>query len=161
MRIKGYEEYNIDQDGVVMSYRGKKVHPLKYCLDKQGYYYVTLFKNERPHRNHHKTIHRLLAQHFIPNPNKLPCVLHRNDSPLDNRLCNLYWGTRKDNRNDATRNNKSGTTKGKRMLRTLDHINIKNLYSIGKTRFQIANLYKINVSCVHRSLRVISPRLGI
>jgi hypothetical protein len=161
MRIKGYEKYDIDSNGIVTSYRGKKSHPMKYCLDKQGYYYVTLYKNEWPHCNHHKTIHRLLAQHFIPNPNNLPCVLHRNDNPLDNRLCNLYWGTRKDNRIDADRNNKTQTPKGKRYLRPLDHINIKYLYSSGMTRFQIAELYNVNVSTVHYSLHVYCPRLGV
>ena len=37
--------------------------------------------------------HRLLAQHFIPNPLKLPQVNHKNGIKSDNRLSNLEWVT--------------------------------------------------------------------
>jgi hypothetical protein len=38
-----------------------------------------------------KTIHRLLAETFIPNPNNLPYVDHVNRQSLDNSIQNLRW----------------------------------------------------------------------
>lgn len=36
-------------------------------------------------------IHRLVAQEFIPNPNKLPEVNHKNRDITDNSVSNLEW----------------------------------------------------------------------
>lgn len=51
-----------------------------------------------------RLISRLLAIHFIPNPNNYPCVLHKDDNPLNNTLENLYWGTYKMNSSDRIKN---------------------------------------------------------
>lgn len=50
-------------------------------------------------------IHRLVAQHFIPNPDNLPCVLHIKEDLDENGMLynwedNLYWGTYKENTQD-------------------------------------------------------------
>ncbi len=55
------------------------------------------------------SLHRLVAQHFIPNPFNLPCVCHKDETLDKNGLLyngedNLFWGTKKDNAVD--RNNK-------------------------------------------------------
>lgn len=51
-------------------------------------------------------IHRLVLEAFIgPCPDGYECC-HRNDDPTDNRLVNLYWGTRRDNMLDQVANDK-------------------------------------------------------
>lgn len=47
------------------------------------------------------SLHRLLAENFIPNPNNYPVVRHLNDNPDDYDLSNLEWGTYKDNWEDS------------------------------------------------------------
>ena len=49
-------------------------------------------------------IHRLVAQYFIPNPNNLPEVNHKDENPQNNCADNLEWCTPKYNCNYGTRN---------------------------------------------------------
>lgn len=56
----------------------------------QGYYEVTLTHNNK--RKYCK-VHRLVAQAFIPNPNNLSQINHKDENPLNNNVENLEWCT--------------------------------------------------------------------
>ena len=47
-------------------------------------------------------VHRLVAQAFIPNPDGLETVNHKNEDHHDNRVENLEWMTREDNNKYGT-----------------------------------------------------------
>ena len=51
------------------------------------------------HNGEHKsiTVHRLVAENFIPNPQNKPCIDHINTLKNDNRSCNLRWVTIQEN----------------------------------------------------------------
>ena len=55
-----------------------------------GYYQVCLNKRTYPY-------HRILATHFVPNPNGLPEVDHFNKNKVDNSISNLRWVDRSEN----------------------------------------------------------------
>ena len=46
------------------------------------------------------TVHRLVAEAFVPNPDNLPFIRHRDDNPLNASASNLLWGTPQDNARD-------------------------------------------------------------
>ncbi len=75
-------------------FRYKKT--LKPNLMNNGYLSVELFKNKKSKRI---LVHRLVAQAFIPNPDNLPCVNHKDESRTNNAVENLEWCTYKYNSN--------------------------------------------------------------
>ena len=97
MKIKGYEDYEIYEDGRIISHKNGNIRELKCYISKTGYKRVGLRKNGKQ-----KTflLHRLLAIHFIPNPENKYSVDHENRVRLDNSLSNLRWYTREEQRNN-------------------------------------------------------------
>ena len=65
----------------------------------RGYWYVGLNKNGKSER---KAVHRLVAEHFIPNPDNKPCVNHKDEVKTNNHVDNLEWLTYKENSNYGT-----------------------------------------------------------
>lgn len=59
-------------------------------VDKKGYEFVQLFINGN-YRS--KKIHRLVAEVFIPNPNNLEQVNHKDENKKNNKVSNLEWCT--------------------------------------------------------------------
>lgn len=58
-----------------------KIHYLKPVLDNVGYYIVSLSMNGIKTKHF---IHRLVTTAFIPNPDNLPCVNHKDENKLNN-----------------------------------------------------------------------------
>ena len=101
MDINNYPNYLIYSDGRVWS--KKRNIFLKSSKVGAGYLKVALDKKD-------KYIHRLVAEHYIPNPDNLNEVDHKNRDKTDNRVENLRWTTRQSNMNNTSIqiNNKSG-----------------------------------------------------
>lgn len=64
-----------------------------YSLRK-GYFGVRLSNG---HTAKNCSVHRLVANAFLPNPDNLPCVNHKDNDPSNNRVDNLEWCTYKYN----------------------------------------------------------------
>lgn len=74
-------------------------HVRKLQKHKSGYWYITLKYDKKPYTF---KVHRLVATAFIPNPNNLPMVNHKDENKLNNRVDNLEWCDAKYNSNYGT-----------------------------------------------------------
>lgn len=86
--IKGFEDYLIDEKGNVYSKHRNRF--LNTCIRGDGYAMVGLYKDGM---RKNFQIHRLVAEAFIPNPDGLPQVNHKDENKLNNNVDNLEWCT--------------------------------------------------------------------
>lgn len=106
--IPGYEGlYELNNNGVVRMVGRKKRHRNGTLIDVPqkilsqflvcGYMRVKLRDANGKTKLH--SVHRLVADVFIPNPHRLPQVNHKDENKLNNNVHNLEWCTAKYNTN--------------------------------------------------------------
>ena len=118
--IKNFENYCITEDGRVWSKPRKKRFISKWGTpgilnlgghwrklhNVLGYDHINLideFDNIKRFQ-----VHRLVAEAYIPNPNNLPEVNHKDGNRANNNVSNLEWCTRSENALHSTRVLKKG-----------------------------------------------------
>jgi len=129
MEVKDFPNYLIYPDGRVWSKNGRSNGFMKPQLSR-GYYYVYLYKDCKGKA---KLIHRLIAEHYIANPENKPFVDHRNRDRKDNRIENLRWATSSENNLNIgmKRNNTTGfkwiskTKNGYKFQRSCNKVRIR------------------------------------
>ena len=97
--VVGYEGlYQVSNLGRIKNNKGK----IKaYFLKREGYLSTHLYKNGKETPVY---AHRVVAEAFIPNPENLPQVNHKDLNKKNNNVDNLEWCSRKENINHAIRN---------------------------------------------------------
>lgn len=122
--IKGFEGvYQVSSFGNVKSLsrdvkahdklggrRRKKESLLKFDVCKNGYLRVVLTKDCD---GKHFLVHRLVAEAFLPNPENLPQVNHKDENKTNNIVNNLEWCDAKYNSNYGDRTRKTAIAKYK------------------------------------------------
>lgn len=103
--IAGYEGlYEVSDQGRVKSLNYNHTHKekiLRPVKGRKGYLQVSLCKDGQIKN---WKVHRLVAEAFIPNPQCLETINHRDEVKTNNSASNLEWMNRKDNDNYGTRN---------------------------------------------------------
>lgn len=161
--IKGYEcLYEVSDSGLIKSLqRGERLLKLTKT-NKNGYFKVDLYNRGK---NKQLLVHRIVAEAFIPNPNNLPVVNHKDENKLNNSVDNLEWVTYKDNTNYGTATQRriahtdyskpiyahNARINGKKVCRsvvqlTLDGLLIK-IYESAAEAFRTTNVRHITECC--------------
>lgn len=98
--VKGFEgKYEVSNIGRVKSL-GRFLTDGRYhaerilSLPDDNYVTASLWANNK---ECNKLVHRLVAEAFIPNPDNLPEVNHKDSNPKNNRVSNLEWVTSQEN----------------------------------------------------------------
>jgi len=97
--IPGFEGlYEIDTEGNVFSVlqsASRRKRQLKPFCNGSGYMKVNLYDLDGKCAK--KYLHRLVAETFIPNPDNLPVVNHKDSNQANNTLDNLEWCSQSEN----------------------------------------------------------------
>jgi hypothetical protein len=104
--------YQVSIHGEVMGRRGKL---LTLVLNQFGYKTVTPYVGGK---TIYRQVHRLVAQAFIPNPDKLPIVNHIDGDRQNNCVANLEWVTAKQNAERIVKSTEVNTRRSRKVVQT-------------------------------------------
>ena len=111
--IKGFEGlYQVSNLGQIKSFprKGSRGGIMVGTKHPKGYRYVTLRKDGKQYS---LKVHRLVAETFIPNPDNLPEVNHKNEDKSDNSVENLEWCSTQYNHEYGSRTERARISCGK------------------------------------------------
>ena len=138
-------------DGTIIGKRGR---PMKGHIDRCGYKEVLLSENGR---TNNARVHRLIAETFIPNPDNLRDVNHKDGNKLNNDISNLEWVSHSENVKHSYNNglqnkvrNKHGTYN---VLSNDDKQTISSLHKDGLLDREIAEKIGCSRELVSRKIR--------
>lgn len=110
-KIPGFVGYEISSDGEVFTYwktHGMSDTPRKLSIarikHKKSNYIRSCVGLMLNGKQKQYSVSRLVAETFIPNPNKYPIVCHIDNNPSNNNVNNLRWDTQKGNLADRIAN---------------------------------------------------------
>jgi len=152
--INGFNNYSISTDGIVTNTTTQEIK--KPWLGKVGYYYLDLYSNNKSTKI---ALHRLLALHFIPNPENKRTVNHIDGNKLNNSLSNLEWATDSENTKHAYDNNLNHCSTKKISTEAMDEILIR--FFNGESLTAITSDYKFSLPTLSTYLDPYTIELGI
>ena len=131
-------DYSIDKEGKIFSNKTNRF--LLGSVYNTGYRMVrlTIGKNKKSY-----AVHRLVAEAFLPNPNKLAIVNHKDGNKLNNRVENLEWVNQSQNRIHAVYNKISKLATGKRNKMNEEELVLSNWKRYKNTNYLISNDGKV------------------
>lgn len=155
--VMGFEGlYKVSKSGMVVSFQRKKLRYMKSMARsiKNGGHLLSYNLRDKNGNKHHKMVHMLVAEHFIPNPLGYKYVMHIDGNPRNNNADNLRWTERYVQRR-VNKSNDYKKLEGKRNLMTTQGVNqyyadgtyVNSFKSIAeaaeKTKFSYGSIKKV------------------
>ena len=154
--VVGWEgKYKVSNFGRVESQNYRRIkgkrNVMAFSVNSHGYSSVNLTRNGE---HHLKRVHRIVAEAFIPNPDNLPEVNHKDGDKSNNRVDNLEWTDRSRNQKHAVLNGLSNPSIAK--IRSVPIVAIEIL-SGKETRFpsiaEASRVLGLNCSSIAKCIR--------
>jgi len=145
-QIEGASRYFVNEKGEVLS-KAKKDRIIKPHKSTNNYLMANIYFDDGNHR--YMTIHRLVADAFIPNPNNLPQVNHKDENKENNNVLNLEWCDEKYNSNYGTGHARQVMATSKPVIQKNRNGEYVAIYSSGKEAERQTGISNrnINKSC--------------
>ena len=137
--------YKVSELGEIINCKTGKT--LKQNLGSNKFYMMVYLLDANMKRKSY-LVHRIVAEAFVPNPNKLRQVNHKDENKLNNKANNLEWCTAKQNANHGTRNHKIRKSGYPVCEYKLDG----SLIRIWKSATYISENYNVSARTIHDSL---------
>lgn len=149
-KIIGYDQYEVSNYGRVKTTSNnatRKERILKPLKHPRGYLRVALWLNNK---SRFISIHRLVAEYFVPNPENKETVNHIDGDKTNNYYLNLEWNTYRENMNHAVTNKISacGERNGRSKLNQEQVEDIRNNKSLNQ--YELATKYNVSQSTINR-----------
>lgn len=138
------DRYSVSNLGNVKSNYAGKERILKPYKNHDGYLKVDLRSKGKRKT---ESVHRLVAQAFIPNPDNLPEVNHKDENKENCRADNLEWCTTLYNCNYGTRNKRKAENCKKKIYSVDKKGNIVHYDSVVEAA-ELTGIHKTNISKV-------------
>jgi len=146
-KVIGYEKYEVSNSGEVRNFLTKNK---KSITDHNSGYLATTFSLN--YKSKTVLMHRLVALHFIYNPENKRCINHIDGDKHNNNVSNLEWNTHKENNDHALRTGLKNPAKGERNASTkLTKEQVLQIREIGysMTQREIGKIFNISDSVVY------------
>lgn len=140
--IAGFPKYEVSNTGQVRNRKHNRLMTLR--VNHKGYYKIGL-KSETEGKAKMKFVHRLVAEAFLPNPDNLPQVNHKNCIKTDNRVENLEWVDGSYNMRHMVANGRSTTAK----LNVRTASEIRELLLLGASINKLARKYGVSQKTIY------------
>jgi len=151
IKISNYPDYKLTKEGKVYSFKfNENGKELKGSVNNKGYLTVSLssYGNSKSF-----LVHRLIAEHFLPNLSNYNQVNHIDGNKLNNDVSNLEWCTQSQNMIHAVKNGKHDSSVGENS--NLSKLNSKQVRIIKRllsesnlTQQEIADTFGVKRSTV-------------
>jgi predicted XRE-type DNA-binding protein len=144
------DRYAVSREGEVLSFLSDK--NLKPSLVKRGkgYWHVQLW---RDNKGHHRYLHQLVAQAFVPNPEGKETVNHGDGDTSNNRASNLEWATHQEQQDHAWGSGLSshcGEAGTNVKLTAAQVAQVPELLAGGLSQYKIGAMFGVNQSQISR-----------
>lgn len=98
--IPDFSKYVVTRGGDIFYLHPTSEELRQVSVSNSGFPYVNMVHDDGKRRN--RSLPRIVASAFIPNPHDVKYVIHKNMNSYDNRVSNLQWSNQKYRRNSPT-----------------------------------------------------------